>query len=239
MTIGKPRPHENLEEGTSYWRSPRTVAAALVLACAAAGVAWAIGASDDTENTAAPAAYDSACGLTGGSTAEPTEAPAVQWQNVDGSWLPVSTAHGPGQRPATSPWSCYSRTPTGAVLAAWAIPASLAVTSEFESAVREYTAPGAGQIALLRKGPGDTPRNQLPVPLGFQVNAYDGTSATVTLYMRQRGANGRCAASVQWTGGEKGDWQLQLNSDGVPWSGCEGLPTELHGLDFIKWGPNS
>lgn len=228
---------QQADDATSYWRAPRTIAAAVVLGCVAATVAW-MTATGGQNHTAAPAAYGSACGLAGGSTASPTESPAVQWQNIDGNWLPVSTTQGPGRRSATGPWTCYAHTPTGAVLAAWGIPAGWTPTN-FSTAVRQQSVPGAGQAALLKQGPGDTPANQRPTPTGFRINAYDGQSATVTFYMRQRGTNVSCASTVQWVGADKGDWALRPAADGSDVSACQILPADLRGLDFVTWGPNA
>jgi hypothetical protein len=238
MTIGKQRPDEDLEHETLYWRSPRTIAAAVVLACAAAGVAWAVTGDGDAKKATAPAAYDSACGLTGGTTAEPTEAPLVQWQNLDGNWQPVSTTQGPGRRSATGPWTCYAHTPTGALIAAWGIPARIGAAPDFATAVKQQTVPGPGQAALLKAGPGDTPVSERPVPIGYQVNAYDGDAATITLYLSQRGASIACATGMQWNA-EKRDWLLRVGTDGSVWLGCQQVPNNLGGIDLVRWGPHS
>jgi hypothetical protein len=222
------REGSSMDKPNSYWRSPRTIAAAAAVWATTSG-----GAHHDTT------AYGSACGLSGGSTAAPTTAPDVQWQNVDGTWLPVSSTQGPGQRPATGPWSCYAHTPTGAVLAAFGIGARMASAADFSSVVKQQTVPGPGQTALLRQGPGGTPANGPPVPIGFKLNGSVDDTVTITVYVRQSGKNLRCPATVQWIGGDKGDWALRLTPDGGVSPGCEALPTDLRGLDFISWGPNS
>lgn len=229
---------QQADDAPSYWRSPRTIAAAVVLGCVAATVAW-MTATGGQNHTAAPGAYGSACGLSGGSTAAPTTAPDVQWQNLDGTWLPVSATQGPGRRPATGPWSCYAHTPTGAVLAAFGIGARMASAADFSAVVKQQTVPGPGQTALLKQGPGGTPANDPPVPIGYKLNGSVGETTTITVYVRQGGKNLRCPATVQWIGGDKGDWALRLTPDGGVSPGCEALPTDLRGLDFISWGPNS
>jgi len=66
--------------------------------------------------------YDSACGLTGGTTTVPADTPpGVDWQNEGGFYFPVSKTAGPGKRTTNGPWSCFGRAPTGAVLAAYTI----------------------------------------------------------------------------------------------------------------------
>jgi hypothetical protein len=242
MTTDKPPAPDWGDQDGSYWHSKRTVAAGLVLVLLALAVVWTLTTGDDDKQTAkaAPAAYESACGLTGGTTAEPTTAPDVQWHNRDGEWFPVSAEHGPGQRSATAPWTCYAHTQTGAVLAAWGIPAGVAVASNFDAAVREQTMPGVGQLALLKQGPGTLAAAARPTPIGFKVHGSDEQGTTVTFYVRQRGAVARCASTVQWSGGATGDWALLLASDGAALSNCERLSEDaLRAADFVAWGPNS
>lgn len=238
MTTNKP-PTDGLDDHGFDWHSRRTLAAGLVLVLVAVAAVWALTSGGDKSTSAEPAgAYESACGLIGGSTATPTTAPDVQWQNLDGNWLPISAAQGPGRRSTTGPWSCYARTPTGAVLAAWGIPAGW-TASNFAVAVRQQTVAGAGQAALLKQGPGTTPANQRPTPTGFKINAYDGQTATVTFFMRQRGSNVSCASTVEWSGGPTGDWALRPTADGSDMASCQLLPDDLRGIDFIAWGPTS
>jgi hypothetical protein len=239
ITTGNPPTREAgvMDSTNSFWHSRRTLAAGLVLVAVAIGATWAaLGRSQDSHPGAA--GYDSACGLQGGATATPTTAPDVQWENIDGNWLPVSTSQGPGRRSASGPWSCYAHTPTGAVLAAWGIPAGWTPT-DFAGAVKQQTVPGPGQDALLKQGLGSTPANQRPTPTGFRVNAYDGQSATVTFYMQQRGTNVSCASSVQWIGADAGDWALRPSIDGSDLTGCQLSPPDPRASDFVAWGPNS
>jgi hypothetical protein len=237
MTTDKP-PANGLDDGFAR-HSRRALAAGAVLVLAAVGAIWALTTSGSDNPTATAAAYDSACGLTGGSTATPTTGPEVQWQNVDGNWLPVSTTQGPGKRSATGPWSCYAHTPTGAVLAAWGIPARMGVATDFAGVVKQQTLPGPAQAALIRTGPGKTPVADRPVPVGYRINSYDATAATITMYARQRGATISCAAGVQWVGAEKGDWILRLGSDGSVWLGCQQVSDDLTSLGLVPWGPQS
>lgn len=237
MTTDKP-PADGLDDGFAR-HSRRALAAGAVLVLAAAGAVWALTTGGSDKPTAEAAAYESACGLTGGSTATPTTGPEVQWQNVGGSWLPVSTTQGPGSRSATGPWTCFAHTPTGAVLAAWAIPARMTSAQDFAAVVKQQTLPGAGQTARLKKGPGSGTSGELPTPIGFTVNGYDDRTATVTVYTRQLGVNLRCPSVVEWVGGAKGDWLLRLTPDGGVWPSCERLPDNLTGIDFVAWGPNT
>jgi hypothetical protein len=223
------------EDARSYWHSRKTVAAGLVLILAATGAAWAA-LSGGHDHAAAPIGYGSACGLVGGDTAMPTKGPAVQWQNIDGNWLPISTTQGPGRRSATAPWTCYAHTPTGAVLAAWDIPGRM-VPGTLAAVVKQQTLPGPGQAALLASGLGAGPVDEVPV--GFEINAYDGGTATITLYAQKAAVVARCSTALQWVGGDKGDWALRLAPDGSGRVGCEQVLTDLRPQNFVAWGPHS
>jgi hypothetical protein len=240
ITTGNPPTREAgvMDSTNSFWHSRRTLAAGLVLVAVASGATWAaVDRSQDSHPGAA--GYDSACGLHGGATATPTTAPDVQWQNDGGDWLPVSNTQGPGRRDTNGAWSCFARTPVGAVLAAWTIPARLGDAAEFTAVVKQQTLPGPGQDARLKQGQTRHLASDEPLPLGFRVNAYDGSIATITFYVRQPGLTGRCASSVQWVGGKAGDWELRFATDGSAVFGCEKVADNLAGLDLVAWGPNS
>lgn len=209
------------------------VGAATAVAAAAGG--WAL-VGHHGHSTPATAAYESACGLSGGSTAVPTTTPATQWQDFGPTWLPISTQHGPGARSATGPWSCFSHTPTGAVFAAFTIPARTGIAEDFGSVIRQQTMPGPGQAALLKRGQVLATSADLTVPVGFRVDAYTGDAATVSFQWLQKGQDFVCTSGVQWAGGSRGDWLLRLQPDGGVLLGC----TQEQGFDqsgFIKWGP--
>jgi hypothetical protein len=220
----------------------RVITGAAAATVGVAALAWAVGHGHPDAAPAA-AAYESACGLRDGPTDRPTGSLDVQWQNMDGSWQPVSATEGPGLRNPTGAWSCYAHTPTGAVLAAYNIQARITVAADFPGVVKQQTRPGTGQTALLKLGQQRTPASDQVSPAGFTINAYDPSAATVTFYLRQpgRGFTGRCSASVQWVGGRTGDWQLLLSPDGASVSNCEQaqIPADGTASGFVAWGPNS
>ncbi len=178
--------------------------------------------------------YDSACGLSGGTTTVPTDTPpGVEWQNVDGWYLPVSNSNGPGKRIPDGPWSCFSRTPTGAVIAAYTVAERVGVAKDFKAVVTQQTVPGVGQSTLLAQGPKPPSAEGVTIPVGFLVDSYTNDDATVTLYVRQGAVSATCSLHVQWFGGPKGDWLLRLETDGGTSSGCiQGAPNR-----YVKWGP--
>ncbi len=180
--------------------------------------------------------YDSACGLTGGTTTVPADTPpGVDWQNEGGFYFPVSKTAGPGRRTTNGPWSCFGRTPTGAVLAAYTISVRLSVAQGFKAIATTQTVPGVGQEALLRQEQQRPSPGSVTVPRGFLVDSYTNDDATITFYLRQGTIDATCSMHVQWFGGPTGDWLLRLETDGGTSSGCtQGAPSR-----YVPWGPTS
>lgn len=180
--------------------------------------------------------YDSACGLKGGTTSVPTDTPlGVDWQNVGGFYFPVSETAGPRARPPSGPWSCFARTPTGAVIAAYTIAVRVSVAADFKAVVTQQTVPGVGQSALLAQGQQRPGNGATTIPRGFLVDSYTNDDATVTFYLRQASSDATCSMHVQWYGGAQGDWLLRLETDGGTSSGCiQGPPSR-----YVRWGPTT
>lgn len=181
---------------------------------------------DDDDQSAAPTTYDSACGLTGGTTEKPETAPEdVTWENVDGWYFPVSPSAGPG-----TGTSCFARTPTGALIAGYTI--SLLVdglSDDFEQIVTEQTVPGVGQTARLAEGPMEKPTTVV-VPKGFVLDRYTNDEATMTFYLETAGQKVSCSFTVQWY---ENDWRVKLQENGQTPGGC--IATEP--VIFTPWGP--
>jgi hypothetical protein len=228
-----PPPPAAPDEGGSYWAGPKTLAAALVLACIAGLGVWLTHNHDSGTTAAGGTAYDSACGLKGGTAGTPTAAPATQLHEVGQTWFPVSTAYGPGHPSETGPSTCFARTPTGAVFAAWTIPSLTGVPA----VVKQQTVPGPGQTTLLKEGPKSPPANAEATPVGFRLTSYNPDAATVSFHIRSATGDVACISNVQWSGGATGDWRLAVQPDGSVLSDC-GAQTEF-GPDWIAWGPTS
>jgi hypothetical protein len=176
--------------------------------------------------------YDSACGLTGGTSTTASSAPSTDWQVINGWYLPVTTAYGPGRRSTTGPWSCFARTPYGAVLAAWTIPDRLALARDFSEVLRQQVLPGTGQANLLRAGRDDAA--MIPAePLGFRIEDYSNDSATIAFHTQQGSADMSCATRVQWQPGAQNDWVLVPQPNGDALSTCAPLPASTP--EFVDW----
>lgn len=233
------------EGGGLRWRTAAAAAIALVLI--AVGITWTVVAQSDDSNSAAPAptpsptsdptpsappveGYESSCGLSGGSTQVPTGAPpGVSWQRSDGWPYPISETAGPGKRPADGPWSCFARTPTGALIAAATIDPRINAVDDFDAAVNEQVLAGIGRDALLSKG--QTPAsNEIDIK-GFIVESYTPDDAVISLYLVQQEQNFTCSAEVAW---RDGDWRLRAQTDGSTLTGC----IRSEPARYVPWGDN-
>lgn len=198
---------------------------------AAPSSAPAEGGEGSSESPAAPA-YKSACGLTGGDTKVPSNGMSgIEWAHENAWALPVSEEHGPGKRTEGGPWSCFSQTPSGAILAAYTIAMrSEGVAEDWEKVVKSQTVKDQGQEARLASGP-PSHDNGVTHPRGFRVEHYSPESATIRYYLQDAGGTAvSCSVDVKW---EKDDWKVKLQQDGTSVWGCtQGPPS-----DYTRWGP--
>lgn len=172
-------------------------------------------------------AVESSCGLAGTPGPDAAGATAANWENVNGWPLPTSTTDGPGRK-TRGAWSCYTRTPAGAVLAGYVIGMRVSgVTDDWEATVRQGTLPGPGRDELLTATPNLV---SVTTPRGFHVVAYSADAATIRYRLELNGQDYACLTDVAWS---EGDWRLVLSDDGSTASGCvQGIPDE-----FTPWGP--
>lgn len=182
--------------------------------------------------TAAPppvsAAAESSCGLRGTQGVAAEGATAATWEAVGAYSLPVSETDGPGVRVPSGPWSCFARTPSGAVLAGLVISWRAAGAAEnWQDVIRAQTLPGPGQDAALADGLGSP---ELVTVRGFDVAAYTEDRATIRYYLHTPAIDASCTEDLTWS---EGDWRLVLGEDGSTSSGCSrGAPDT-----FTPWGP--
>lgn len=226
-------------------RVPVIVAAALAVAAIAtvaltagehgtrpAAAAAPVPAAAAAEGPALGSTYDSACGLSGGTSSSPVTAPATDWQVSNGWYLPVTTAYGPGRRSTNGPWTCFARTPYGAVLAGWTIPERINLARDFSAVVRQQVLPGTGQANLLRQGQNSAQVMPLE-PLGFRIDSYSNDAATVSFHTRQAAADMSCSVQVQWQDGSQDDWVLVAQPNGDMFTVCAPLPAGAP--QFVDW----
>lgn len=180
-------------------------------------------------------AYNSACGLSGGTTTTPTtEFPDLTWEETGGWYFPISDTQGPGQRKPDGPWDCFAQTPSGAVLAAYTIPIRLdGIAEDWPAVLAQQTVPGVAQTAREGQGRAASSSSAAAAPKGFVVDSYTNEAATISFYLATPTVEATCSARVEWSGGDDGDWLLRLESDGSSYTGCiEGAPSR-----YVPWGP--
>lgn len=177
-----------------------------------------------TKTTANPAS----CGLPATPAPAVTGATRARWvTDSAGFMLPVSATDGPAKRDPAGAWSCFTDTPSGAVLAAWTISLRVAVAPNWQQVVKQQTIPGPGQTAMLAAG---VQQVEVDTPRGFQVAAFSPERATITFWIQSPQFAATCSNSVEWTGG---DWRLVLENDGGTSPGCTREPPAT----FTPWGP--
>jgi hypothetical protein len=177
--------------------------------------------------TASPAAADSSCGLPGTVDETTAGATTVTWTDVAGRPLPVSATDGPGARDEKGPWSCYSRTRSGAVLAGYVIPLRIGLADDRRAVIQQQTVPSPGQAVLLSSVSNSS---EIVTARGFDIASYSADASTIRYRLSTANGEYTCTTDVRWF---EGDWRLVVGDDGSTSSGCvRGVPDE-----FTPWGP--
>jgi hypothetical protein len=146
----------------------------------------------------------------------PVAGPPVTWEVFNGAVLPVSQEHGPRIVDGAIA-RCYSRTPTGALLAATQIEYRLLVDPEGGiDVVREQAVPGPGRDALIaalreRGRPGPAAPGELCQVAGYRFVTYTPNEAVIAAASNCRGNFQLTESRVQWY---DGDWRQVLEADG-------------------------
>jgi hypothetical protein len=227
---------------TETKRSRMTVVAVVALALLLGVSLFALlGRGDNGGPTAKPpgsAPSTPAGGSTAPEVPEPLTATpeGVTWQLFQGVALPVSRVDGPTR--VNGPVAAgYSRTPTGALLAASQIRVRALATPGVENLLRvvdEQFAPGPGKAAYrnLISNVTDTapPAGGYTQYVGFRYLSYSPEVAVISL--ASRGNSGVLRASTNTVRWLDGDWRLEKPADAqepsqvlqdrsgyVPWAG--------------------
>lgn len=144
----------------------------------------------------------------------------VAWELFQGVALPTSPTDGPLQ--ADGPvHSGFTRTPTGALLAAAQIGVRRVVTPDLaglQAVAEQQLVDGPGQNAFLNLLAGlrdnTAPAGGYAQYAGFQLVAFTPDLAVVSLATRsRRGVLQAETDTLRWTGG---DWKLELPPSGLP-----------------------
>lgn len=180
--------------------------------------------------SAPPAASDpdpSTCGLEG------YEPSGTVDQVPDPDWALIGTVAAPSDPEVAGPGvvadsghrSCYAHTPTGALFAAANIVAMGSDTSLGQEITEKSVVPGAGQdAALAQSAAGASSSNTVRYQIaGYNVLAYDGSTATVDIAVDSSGKLVSLVQSLEWS---DGDWKVVLADNGqppIPAAGLESL----------------
>ncbi|MEU7486831.1 hypothetical protein [Streptomyces sp. NPDC042319] len=165
---------------------------------------------------------------------KPTKSPAdMRWKSYGTLPVPVSATYGPTKFDGNV-WSCYSHTPTGAAMAAHAITDKLSYAG-WRDVVEKQFVPGTTRDKLEadRAKRKDHPRNGTAESgdfYGFTVMTYSKQQATVQMLMKIDGQYASTSVSMKWL---DGDWKVEVQPDGSPYSGF----AQTSGPEgFVVWG---
>ena len=239
-----------MPDGAPFWRRPRwlatavtvtvVVVAAVVVVAVHGSLTRSPGAGPATRaatptasSTASAGERAAGCRTDDADQSVPTETPDdVSWRNAGPTLVPVSASAGPLHH--TGPvWSCYARTPMGAVLAAHVIPAQLQ-TRRWRTVVDQSVVDDAGRDAFLKASEGQTftplSPGQVAQPTGWQILTYTRDQATVeTLTATAPHAWKETTRTVAWN---HGDWRLVMTPSGADGSEPQPIATTN---GFIRW----
>ncbi|MFI8305301.1 hypothetical protein ACIF80_18010 [Streptomyces sp. NPDC085927] len=149
--------------------------------------------------------------------ARPKSAPEdITWRRLGAVRVPVSPTAGPVRTEGT-PWWCFARTATGAVMAAHVITSQMGM-SDWEAVAERQVLPGKPREMFVFKrrtiegAPSETAdQTSVASYVGFSVSSYSKSAASVNLLMR--GTDGFTGATVnlRW---DRGDWKILPFSNG-------------------------
>jgi hypothetical protein len=215
-------------------RLSRGCAIAAVTALVLLAPATAVAADSVQHAPAAPASASSqpSCpALTGGDVIPSGPPPGLAWRHLGAMPVPVSPAAGPAHRTGAA-WRCYAHSPTGAVLAAFGIPAALCGPHWRDaSAVEVLPSPGRHEFLAAGALQGFTPPSgTVTRPVGFAVVSYTHAQATVETLVADGSGYAASFRTLAWA---EGDWKLVMLPDGTAGPGPQVITTAA---GFTLWG---
>lgn len=162
-------------------------------------------------------------------SAFPTEAPAFEWQDFEGSdglAVPVSDEHGPAVQ-EDGFWRCFSQTPSGAAFAAPILFLDFVITHEYEAAV---DSPGARQALPQESVEVSAENFDGTLIRGYRIVDSSDEEATVRVWFADPDVSADSAYdfTLLWDE-EANDWRLDLAAGDVPFEILESTS------DFTEW----
>jgi hypothetical protein len=171
------------------------------------------------------------CPALAGGTAIPAGPPRVAWRHLGAMPVPVSPAAGPARQTGVA-WRCYVHSPTGAVLAAFGIPAALC-GPHWRSATALEVLPSPGRHEFLAAGALQRftpPAGTITRPVGFAVVSYTHAQATVETLVADGSGYAASFRTLAWA---DGDWKLVMLANGTAGPGPQVITTTA---GFTLWG---
>jgi hypothetical protein len=157
--------------------------------------------------TSAPAQAGTACATGNASQTVPTEAPDTVWKTHPDEWLvPTSERYGPSKQEGNL-WSCFERSPAGAVFAGPNLFAAVSAGEEVGAV------PGPARDAAIKSVAEGSSDYERAIFEGFRVLAADEEKATIDYWTTAAGANASVVMEMVWDE-EAGDWRLDLEGPG-------------------------
>ena len=169
--------------------------------------------------------------LPSGGTIPQGPPPRLAWRQVGPAPVPVSPTAGPALRSGAA-WACYAHSPTGAVMAAFGIPAALCGPQWREATVLAVL-PGSGRQAFSAAGLRQhyrPPAATMTRPVGFTVVAYTPAQATVETLVVDGSQYAASFRTVLWS---DGDWKLSMMPGGTAGPGPQVVASTA---GFTLWG---
>lgn len=181
-------------------------------------------ASSQAESSA-PATGNGACGVPAEDQDYPTEAPNSEWKLYkDVVSLPVSSSYGPTKTGGAF-WSCFARSPKGALFASINLTTAFITGRQYEAAV---DTPGARDMFDENNEVSSSEGSAVEIA-GFQIESYSESEATVVLLLSIDGQLGTMSADLVWDDAAD-DWRWDAENMEPP------EPVE-NDDGFTSWSP--
>lgn len=177
----------------------------------------------------------SVCGLTAredkvGKLA--TEAPKTEWESLGNALVTKKNeTHGPGVVEEDGFRYCYARTPEGALYSITNAATLMGSSPDIaKKAIDTYVVDGDAKQKMLQVAESPS-SNSGPADIrGYRYDAYNGTTATVTLLLQKAGNFGAVTADATWS---NGTWQIKPAGDGHIVYNRQAVQNEA---GFVLWG---
>lgn len=187
------------------------------------------GSASDTGRTA-----EGACGeVPYLSTNDLNSAPTTTWAPWSATSIATSSAAGPS-KDVGGVRTCYARTPTGALFAAFNFAQYCSDSTVLPLAMQAVLASGAGKsVAVQQASTAEACQPSGQYVEGFKLVSYDGSAATLYLALNAPAGLAEYGVQLVW---EQGDWKVVTDSQGNSPIATNQL-SSITG--FIPWGPTN